>query len=91
MLSECRGLSRIVNSNSKIVKFKVAGCSDLVELPQVLLLCLIDYSQDSGDGFADNTAEMKKQKTAKSDLHSSHQKCQFTDKLASINKAIQKS
>lgn len=28
----------------------------LVELPQVLFLCLVDYSQDSGDGLADNAA-----------------------------------
>merc|ERR1719357_466250 len=26
----------------------------LVELPQVLFLCLVDYSQDSGDGFTNN-------------------------------------
>lgn len=26
----------------------------LVKLPQVLLLCLVDYSQDSGDGLADD-------------------------------------
>lgn len=45
------------------VKAMVTDCSYLVELPQVLLLCLVDYSQDSGDRFADNTAA----KTAKSD------------------------
>lgn len=28
----------------------------LVEFPQILLLCLVDYSQDSGDGLANNTA-----------------------------------
>ena len=31
--------------------------SHLVELPQVLLLCLVDDGQDSGDGLADNTTE----------------------------------
>lgn len=34
----------------------VSGSSHLVELPQVLLLCLVDHSQDSGDGFANDTA-----------------------------------
>lgn len=28
----------------------------LVELPQILLLCLVDDSQDSGDGLAHNPA-----------------------------------
>lgn len=38
-----------------------AGGAHLVELPQVLLLCLVDYSQDSGDGLANNTAVKNKQ------------------------------
>lgn len=33
----------------------------LVELPQILLLCLVDDSQDSGDRLADNTAATIKQ------------------------------
>lgn len=37
-----------------------AGGAHLVELPQILLLCLVDYSQDSGDGLANNTAAKNK-------------------------------
>ncbi len=43
----------------RLVRFTAAASSHLVKLPQVLLLRLIDYSQDSGDGFADDTAAMK--------------------------------
>lgn len=39
---------------------KTDGCAHLVELPQVLLLRLVDYSQHSCDGLADNAAVMKK-------------------------------
>jgi len=35
-------------------------CSHPVELPQVLLLGLVDHGQDSGDGFTDNTAATTK-------------------------------
>ena len=48
-------------SEKMLVQFNVAGSSHLVELPQVLLLCLVDYSQDSGDGLSDNTAATYKQ------------------------------
>lgn len=34
--------------------------SHLVELPQVLLLCLVDDGQDPGDGLADDAAEKRK-------------------------------
>lgn len=40
-----------------------AGGAHLVELPQILLLCLVDYSQDSGDGLANNTAVKNKQQS----------------------------
>lgn len=40
-----------------------AGGAHLVELPQILLLCLVDYSQDSGDGLANNTAVKNKEQS----------------------------
>lgn len=43
----------------KITDSTIQVFSHLVELPKVLLLRLVDYSQDSGDGLADNAAVNK--------------------------------
>lgn len=59
------------------------GCSYLVELPQVLLLSLVDDSQNTGDGFADDTTRGNRSKYGFSKTQHFSRKRHFDNPIAS--------